>query len=104
MGGDPGVLAEFTLASEPGNERKAIEALRDALSAAPELALTDDRLVSLHTAVAEATVNAIEHGNQNIAELPVEFLVWLDPHALVVRVTDQGCGPPIPDHVDEPEI
>ncbi|WP_052667289.1 ATP-binding SpoIIE family protein phosphatase [Nitriliruptor alkaliphilus] len=102
---DPGrVLAESTVRSEVGNERAAIGLLQEALAAAPDLNLRADRMASLETALAEATMNAIEHGNQNIAELLVEIRIWVEPRALVVRVTDQGRGEPIPGDLDEPDL
>src|SRR5215212_8996411 len=55
------VLADFTLPSEPGNERPAMEKVADAVK---ELPLSGQRLARLKTAVAEATMNAMEHGNR----------------------------------------
>ena len=48
------------------------------------------RLERLKTAVGEATMNAIEHGNGNRPELPVEVTVTTDDTDLKVRITDQG--------------
>ena len=62
------LLAEFELASEPGGEREAIDRV------APRcvgLGLAPARLERLATAVAEATMNAMEHGNGYDADLPV---------------------------------
>jgi anti-sigma regulatory factor (Ser/Thr protein kinase) len=57
------------------------------------------RLAQLTTAVAEATMNAIEHGNQYRVELPVVIQVLTSDTALAVRITDhaQGSAQPIPD-------
>jgi anti-sigma regulatory factor (Ser/Thr protein kinase) len=51
-------------------------------------------LERLKTAVAEATMNAIEHGNQSQPNLHVGIHVLASPDAVVVRVSDQGSGPP----------
>jgi anti-sigma regulatory factor (Ser/Thr protein kinase) len=80
-------LAAFEVASEPGNERLAIDQVAEAVAG---LGLTGQRLERLKTAVGEATMNAIEHGNGNRPELPVEVTVVTDDTDLVVRITDQG--------------
>jgi anti-sigma regulatory factor (Ser/Thr protein kinase) len=85
-------LAELTLPSEPGNERLAMEQVGDAVSG---LGLPPRRLERLKTAVAEATMNAIEHGNQNRPELPVSIHVRVSPADLVVEIIDQGRATPI---------
>jgi serine phosphatase RsbU (regulator of sigma subunit)/anti-sigma regulatory factor (Ser/Thr protein kinase) len=86
------VLAEFELASEPGNERNAMERVADAVQ---ELQIEPLRLERLKTATAEATMNAIEHGNKNQADLPVTIQVLVSGQDLAVRVTDHGGGQPI---------
>jgi anti-sigma regulatory factor (Ser/Thr protein kinase) len=53
-------LADFTLPSEPGNERRAMDEVASAVSG---LGLPERTLERLKTAVAEATMNAMEHGN-----------------------------------------
>jgi serine phosphatase RsbU (regulator of sigma subunit)/anti-sigma regulatory factor (Ser/Thr protein kinase) len=80
-------LTAFEVASEPGNERLAIDQVAEAVAG---LGLTGQRLERLKTAVGEATMNAIEHGNGNRPELPVEVTVVTDDTDLVVRITDQG--------------
>lgn len=87
-------LAEFSLASITGNER---EAIRQVGQAVQTLSLPDSLLDRLKTAVAEATMNAIEHGNKNQPELPVVIQVQASPDAVRVRITDQGGGQPIPE-------
>src|SRR5215213_4793362 len=62
------VLAEFSVPSEPGNERRAMEVVADVIK---DVGLEGQRLERLKTAVAEATLNAMEHGNHYRAELPV---------------------------------
>jgi serine phosphatase RsbU (regulator of sigma subunit)/anti-sigma regulatory factor (Ser/Thr protein kinase) len=80
-------LAAFEVASEPGNERQAIDQVAEAVAG---LGLAGERLERLKTAVGEATMNAIEHGNGNRPELPVEVTVVTDDTDLKVRITDQG--------------
>jgi len=80
-------LAEWVLPSEPGNERVAMEQVGEAVA---ELGLPARRLERLKTAVAEATMNAIEHGNQNRPELPVEIRVQASASEVIVEIIDQG--------------
>ena len=91
-GSGVGVLADFSLPSEPGNEREAVRrvvaAVGDRLPAA--------RLEKLKTAVAEAAMNAIEHGNKNQPDVPVDIQVTTRDESLIVRITDRG-GLPVPE-------
>jgi anti-sigma regulatory factor (Ser/Thr protein kinase) len=58
----------------------------------------------LATAVGEATMNAIEHGNNNRPELPVGVRVFADDADLRVLITDQGGGQePLPE-VEVPDL
>ena len=93
-------LAAFEVASEEGNERLAIDQVAEAVAG---LGLDGSRLERLKTAVGEATMNAIEHGNQNRPELPVEVSVAADDAQVTVRITDQGGERPLPE-VETPDI
>jgi anti-sigma regulatory factor (Ser/Thr protein kinase) len=84
-------LADFTLPSEPGNERRAAEEVARAVSG---LGLPERTLQRFKTAVAEATLNAMEHGNRYRAELPVLIEVSVSEADLSVKITDEGSGPP----------
>jgi serine phosphatase RsbU (regulator of sigma subunit)/anti-sigma regulatory factor (Ser/Thr protein kinase) len=94
------VLAEFSVASEPGNEREAIRQLEPGLVAA---GLSAARLERMKTAVAEAVMNAMEHGNGFNAELPVDVRLLREEGALRVEVTDRGSARPMPE-APEPDI
>jgi anti-sigma regulatory factor (Ser/Thr protein kinase) len=99
----PVVLDRFAVPSAPGNERLAMTRVGDALRAE---GLSDAQLERLATAVAEATMNAIEHGNQSRPELPVEVEVTRATDGVVVTITDQGGAPPeaepeVPDLVEK---
>jgi serine phosphatase RsbU (regulator of sigma subunit)/anti-sigma regulatory factor (Ser/Thr protein kinase) len=95
------LLADFTVRSQLGNERLAMQQVADAVG---ELGLPPARLERLKTAVAEATMNAIEHGNQNQAELPVAIRVTASEERVAVRVTDQGGERAIPDNPETPDL
>jgi len=83
----PRRLDAFELPSEPGNERLALARVAESVA---DLGLTDSRLEKLKTAVAEATMNAIEHGNKNHAEIPVEVEVTQNGDEIIVAISDQG--------------
>jgi serine phosphatase RsbU (regulator of sigma subunit)/anti-sigma regulatory factor (Ser/Thr protein kinase) len=96
--GPPGapeeLLSEFEVASIPGNERLAIEQVARAVEG---LALSPQRLERLKTAVGEATMNAMEHGNQYQADLSVLLRVAVSPEHLVVAITDSVGEQAIPE-------
>jgi anti-sigma regulatory factor (Ser/Thr protein kinase) len=96
----PVVLADFELPSRIGNERAAIDQVAGAVS---QLGLPGPTMEKLKTAVGEATMNAIEHGNSNRPELPVEVSVVADRTDVKVRITDQGGERPLPE-VETPDI
>ncbi len=81
-------LAAFVLPSQPGNERQALTRVADAVAAS---GLSASQLERLKTAVAEATMNAIEHGNHDQPELPVEVAVFEEAGEVVVTISDQGA-------------
>lgn len=82
-------VAEFTLPSESGNERLALPRVAEAVAGC---GLTEDQLERLGTAVAEATMNAIEHGNGSRPEIPVDVQVIRLPDGVAVVITDLGGG------------
>jgi serine phosphatase RsbU (regulator of sigma subunit)/anti-sigma regulatory factor (Ser/Thr protein kinase) len=91
------ILTDFSLPSERGNERKAVEEVARAVSG---LRLPERTLERLKTAVAEATMNAMEHGNRYDPEVPVKIQLLTSDTDLFVRITDQG-GSQVPDPAKE---
>src|SRR5205814_9998651 len=57
--------------------------------------LAQRRVEQRQTAVAEATMNAMEHGNHYNPEVPVTLEMLSSEHALAVRISDQGGQQPI---------
>src|SRR5215204_6934399 len=95
-------LAELSIPSVPGNERRAMEEVARAVSG---LRLPERTLERLKTAVAEATMNAMEHGNRYIPEVPVKIEVWLLEKRLLVRIIDRGGSPPpSPNATEVPDL
>lgn len=99
--GEPEELARFDVASEPGNERIAMTKVTTAVAGA---GLTDDQVDRLRTAVAEATMNGIEHGNDGRPDAPVEVAVLQDAGRVVVTVTDRGGAKGLGDGVEAPDL
>jgi serine phosphatase RsbU (regulator of sigma subunit)/anti-sigma regulatory factor (Ser/Thr protein kinase) len=81
------VLAEFDLPSAQGNEREAMARVEQAVAGT---GLEPARLERLKTAVAEATMNAMEHGNEYRPDRPVTIRVLRSADSLRVQVSDHG--------------
>jgi len=94
-------LADFSVPSEPGNERLAMETVAETVA---NLGFPGENLERLKTAVAEATMNAMEHGNGYRPEVPVELQVLVTDRDLLVRITDRGSGPPPKEDGDAPDL
>jgi serine phosphatase RsbU (regulator of sigma subunit)/anti-sigma regulatory factor (Ser/Thr protein kinase) len=90
-------LATINLPSKPGNERRAMELVAEAVSG---LNMNADQMEKLKTAVAEATMNAMEHGNKYQADLPVSIQVLSSAEAIKVCIIDEGGATPIPETKD----
>lgn len=99
MAGEPGFAGEWQtvaaieLPSRPGNDRLAAELV---CCTARFVGMNGERLQRLETAVAEAALNALEHGNVYNTSLPVVIRVFASAQALSVQVTDYGTSGPIP--------
>ncbi len=94
-------LVELSIPSEPGNERSAMEQVAEAVQG---LGLPEQRLERLKTAVAEATMNAMEYGNKYQPEVPVVIQVWLLEECLLVRIIDRGGSPPPSPDTETPDL
>jgi serine phosphatase RsbU (regulator of sigma subunit)/anti-sigma regulatory factor (Ser/Thr protein kinase) len=95
------LLVEFEVPSVQGNERMALE--RVAATVAP-LGLAPARLRRLETAVAEATMNAMEHGNSYRADRPVTVRVYAEAGRIRVEVADLGGARPAPGQAEVPDL
>ena len=82
-------LVELHIPNTIGSEKAAIE---KAAIIARELGFSDDRVEDLKTAVSEACINAIEHGNKFAANSKVGITLASDNTALEVTVHDEGNG------------
>lgn len=89
---------EVRLPSRLGYEKVAMST---ASAVAKLMGFREDRIEDLKTAVAEACINAIEHGNRMNEKLSVGVILSAVDDALEVKVIDDGKGmkthPPKPD-------
>jgi serine phosphatase RsbU (regulator of sigma subunit)/anti-sigma regulatory factor (Ser/Thr protein kinase) len=88
------VLAQFELASEPGNEREAMRRVEVAIGG---LGIEPARVERLKTALGEATMNAMEHGNEYQPDSKVGICVVHRGDAVGVRITDRGEAGELPE-------
>jgi serine/threonine-protein kinase RsbW len=93
-----GTSVEVRIPSRLGFEKVA---MATAASVARLKGFSDERIEDLKTAVAEACINAIEHGNQLNEKLSVVVILSATADELEVKVVDNGAGmaklPPRPD-------
>lgn len=80
---------EVRLPSRLGYEKVAMST---AASVAKLVGLAPERIEDLKTAVAEACINAIEHGNRFNENLSVGVVLSAEAGALEVKVLDGGKG------------
>jgi serine/threonine-protein kinase RsbW len=84
-----GSSVEVRLPSELGYEKVAMST---AAGMAALMGFSKDRIEDLKTAVAEACINAIEHGNQLNDSLRVGVVLSSNDDELEVKVIDNGLG------------
>ncbi len=93
-----GRSVEVRIPSRLGFEKVAMETVA---SMAKLMGFSQDRIDNLKTAVAEACINAMEHGNKLDSSIPVGVILSMNPGELEIKVLDGGKGmttpPPTPD-------
>jgi serine/threonine-protein kinase RsbW len=82
-------IVELRLPTHLGYEKVAMST---AASLAKLRGFPDDRIEDLKTAVAEACINAIEHGNRLNEKLSVGVVLRAEPDSIEVKVIDDGSG------------
>jgi len=80
---------ELHIPSVMGFEKVAMEC---SASVAKKMGFTEDRIEDLKTAVSEACLNAIEHGNKLDTSTKVGITLTVEESKLHVSVKDQGKG------------
>src|SRR3984893_17040617 len=84
-----GSKVEVRLPSRLGFEKVAMST---AASVAKLMGFSEDRIEDLKSAVAEACINAIEHGNRMDESLKVGIILSMTATTLEIRVWDRGDG------------
>ena len=82
-------LVELQLPNILGSEKVAI---KRAASIAKDMGFSTDRIEDLKTAIAEACINAMEHGNKFDENTMVGITLAADDKSLEVVVHDKGTG------------
>lgn len=82
-------IVELRLPSRLGYEKVAMSA---AASVAKLRGFREERIEDLKTAIAEACINAIEHGNKLNEGLQVGVVLSAGEDALEIKVIDDGSG------------
>lgn len=90
---------ELRLPSRLGFEKVA---MNTAASVAQLMGFSDERIEDLKTAVAEACINAMEHGNKFDETQSVGVVLSMGSDSLEVKVHDTGAGPQ--GHAAAPDI
>ena len=83
------IITELRVPSRLGFEKVAMST---AASVAQLMGFTDDRVEDLKTAVSEACINAMEHGNRLDENLGVIVTLQISTESLEVKIADYGSG------------
>jgi serine/threonine-protein kinase RsbW len=94
-------VIELWIPSEMGYEKMAMQL---AGAVAQQMGFAPERAEDLETAVSEACLNAMEHGNQLDAGTQVRVRLSIDADRLSIDVRDEGRGGPPPDRFPEPDL
>ena len=92
-------VQELHIPNVLGSEKTAMERVA---TVAKEIGFSRNRIEDLKTAVSEACLNAIEHGNKMDTDTKVGIYLSLDKSKLKVLVEDRGEG--IRGEIKEPNI
>ena len=92
-------VIELAVPSRSGLERVAMDA---AAAVAKLMGFSEDRIEDLRTAVEEACMNAIEHGNKEDDSIKVLVELIADDSKLQVEIHDRGTG--IQGKIQKPDI
>jgi serine/threonine-protein kinase RsbW len=81
---------ELFLPSKLGYEKVAASAMA---SLARHMGFSTERVDDVKTALSEAVINSIEHGNQLNVQLNVQIIALIESSALTLKIIDQGQQP-----------
>ena len=80
---------ELHIPSSPGSEKEAME---KTARVARRMGFSEERINDLKTAVSEACINAMEHGNRMNSKAMVGVSLRMENKRLEVSVRDEGAG------------
>ncbi len=92
-------IHELHIPSKFGYEKRAME---EVASVARKMGFSDSRIDDLKTAVSEACLNAMEHGDKMNTTTKIGIILSIDKTKLKVSIEDRGNG--VSGEVDEPDI
>ncbi len=92
---------ELKIPCESGFEKVAMNTAGDC---ARMMGMADDRVEDVKTAVSEACINAMEHGNVYDVTTKVYVAMTIVEDALQIDVVDEGRSGPPPSEVSAPDL
>ena len=84
---DKNISIELKIPSEFGYEKIAMSTVA---SIANEFGFSEDKIEDIKTALSEACINAIEHGNKLLEDKNVVVTFKVDESGLIIDVVDEG--------------
>ena len=97
----PEKTIELKVPSEIGYEKIAMKV---AAELAQNMGFSPERIEDLKTAVSEACINAMEHGNQFDKTTKVYVLMTVHDDRLAINVADEGRSGPPPTEITPPDM
>lgn len=102
MVGDADVRTiELKVPCERGFEKVAMNLAGDC---AAMMGMSDERVADVRTAVAEACINAMEHGNLHDVTTKIYVVMTIGEDRLAIDVADEGRSGVAPVDVDAPDL
>jgi serine/threonine-protein kinase RsbW len=92
---------ELKIPSEHGYEKMAMQV---AAELAEMMGFTSERVEDLRTAVSEACINAMEHGNTLDGATKVFVVMTADDDRLAIDIIDEGHSGPPPTEIVAPDL
>ena len=94
-------IVELNIPNKFGSEKLAMERVA---AEARKIGFSENRVEDLKTAVSEACINAIEHGNKMNANMRVGVTLSLGSSKSKLKVDVEDEGPGIKNEINEPSI
>ena len=94
-------IVELNIPNKFGAEKLAMELVA---AEARKIGFSENRVEDLKTAVSEACINAIEHGNKMNTNMRVGVTLSLGSSKSKLKVAVEDEGPGIKNKIDEPSI